>query len=303
MHRPQSIRLRGRDFSTDEIGLIGQVVEELRSASRTQISQEVCRRLDWRQPNGWLKERACRDVLLRLEQDGIVKLPERLVIPNNRARSQRSGRATLSCTVDDSPLCALDLSGVDLELVRGDERERLWNALVSSYHYLGFDVFVGRSMKYLIVADDRPLGAVGWCDPSWAIAARDRMLMSCGLTRDEIRTRGINNGRLLILPWVTVKNLASNVLGKAVRAVQRDWADFYSVRPAYLETYIDMSRYAGTCYRAANWVEIGRSRGFRKHGATHSNSQAPKALLLYPLQRTVREAAHAIRCQRKETQL
>jgi len=280
---------RGREFSRKELGTIKKLAEEYRSASRTRLSQEVCRVLDWRQPNGWLKERACRDVLLLLEKRRLLRLPPRRQVPNNLRLAKRQASSFVA-EIDTSPITVVDFGSVELTRVRGGEAETHWNELVTKYHYLGFQVFVGRSMKYLITCNGRVVGAIGWCDPSWSVDSRDRILLALGYSRDGIRHHGINNGRFLIFPWVRVPNLASRILGLASRRVCLDWEEYYSVAPAYLETFVDTTRYRGTSYFAANWYLVGHTRGYRKRGRVHANSQTTKAVLLYPFDKRIREA-------------
>lgn len=285
----KSITLRGRVFDGADIEAIRLVICRDWQLGRTSISQEVCRQLDWRQPNGWLKDRACRDVLLRLEALGLVELPPRKSEPNNRRSHLRTAdvqQLPLSC----ADVTHVDLRTLDLTLVRGGEAEAAWNDLVGRHHYLGFEVFVGRSMKYLIHSDSCVLGAIGWSEPSWAVDCRDSLLQHIGMVPSEIRHAGINNGRFLILPWVKVPNLASAVLSRAVARVVADWREYYVVEPLFLETYVDSARFRGTCYKAANWQKIGTTRGFGKRGATHHNGHAAKHVYLYPLSRLVRRA-------------
>ena len=278
---------RGRCFSRRDIKTIEKIVRANYAAGRTRISQEVCRALKWTQPNGWLKERACRDVLIRLELEGHLRLPPRRVTPNNSSRCTLRLKSR-NIHIDTTPINCVDFAKIQLELVRRGEAEATWNRLVAQYHYLGFEVFVGRSMKYLITSEGRTLGAIGWCDPSWAVDPRDRILLPLGYSREEIRNSGINNGRFLILPWVTVPNLASRLLGLAARRVRTDWEKFYFVRPTFLETYVDTTRYRGTSYYAANWKLVGHTKGYRKRGGSHTNSQTRKAVLLYPFDAALR---------------
>lgn len=283
------IVLRGRSFDVPDIETIREIVLQEWDCGRTRISQEVCRRLDWRQPNGWLKERACRDVLLRLEALDLVKLPPRRCTPNNQRRG--IPRASFEQhPMFETQVTDLDLSTIRLDLVRGGPSEAAWNELVARHHYLGFEVFVGRSMKYLIHSGSVVLGAIGWSEPSWAVECRDSLLGRAGLASSDIRHAGINNGRFLILPWIKVPNLASLILSRATKRVIKDWSEYYAVTPVYLETYVDSERFRGTCYKAANWHKVGTTRGFGKRGGAHHNGQATKHVYLFPVSRSIRRA-------------
>jgi hypothetical protein len=280
-------RIRGRPFTIEEIAIIKNIVGQYYTEGRTKASQEICKALNWKQPNGWLKERACRDVLLLLEKRGYLELPPRKSYPNNVTSKIIKPDVGLKYNKLITDVC---FESVYFEQAKSDEKEIKWNNIVAEYHYLGFTRFVGRSMKYLIYANEQIIGAIGWCDPAWKLSARDNILNSINITTDEIRTRGINNGRYLILPWIKVNNLASFVLAKAVRILESDWSDYYAVNPLYLETFVDPARFAGVCYKAANWIQIGTSKGYRKCGARHTNSQEAKILFLYPLHKKVRKA-------------
>ena len=277
---PEPLVLRGRVFTTADISTIKRVVNQ--ATTRTSASIEICTLLDWRQPNGWLKERACRDVLLNLERKGIVTLPSRQSYPNN---SRSSPRREVGEYVDTSPTDSLPFGSLDLHQVKGTSDEWLWNELVRAYHYLGHSVSVGRTLKYLAECEGRVIAAMAVNDPAWAVKCRDQAISSSGT---DSRLRVINNSRFLVLPWVDVRNLASKLLSLLCRRVANDWQDYYALRPRFIETFVDSGRYKGICYRAANWVEIGMTSGYMKHGSSHSNSQLPKRVFIYALDRQSR---------------
>ncbi len=294
---PQTIR--GRTFTTYEINLISKLAQEYFEEGRTRISIEVCKALNWRQPNGWLKDRACREVLRFLHRNRYLRLPKSKAVRkrgNNRLRLQR----TFLQNVDTTLITSADLYSLVFKQVKGDKDKLLWNWLVNKYHYLGFKVFVGRSLKYLVYSGDRILAAIGLCDPAWSLAARDVPLKKLGIEVEEIRRRGINNGRFLIMPWVKVENLASRILSITIRRFVKDWQSYYSVNPLMLETFVEPGRFNGTCYKAANWVYLGRSRGYLKSGSSHWNSQVPKMLFVYPLARNIKKKLKEYLRERKD---
>jgi hypothetical protein len=262
-------------------------VKEHYSDGRTRISEAVCYRLGWRQPNGWLKDRACRDALRQLEQLHILKLPPRLANPTNKKLPA------------DDPIRRKLLRGIvtkvlvmpatiELELAKGNAAERVWNALVEKHHYLGHRVLVGRCLKYLIRGDGKLIGAISFSSPAWKLAVRDKLLQQLGLMGPGGRDVVINNSRFCILPQVRVPHLASRVLAYATRQVTLDWSKYYSIEPRLAETFVEPKRFEGTCYRAANWNEIGMTNGYAKLGASHHNSQKPKMIFVYGLTRAYR---------------
>lgn len=287
--------LRGRAFGLRDLRIILGTLHEFPDASRTSISQEVCRRLNWIQPNGWLKERACRDVLLSLQRRRLVKLPprERPVTKQKPLRAKQLHRG-LAIGIDLKTKVVSQPTAFWLEFAKGNERERLWNFLIDKFHYLGYKGALGRTIKYIIWGDDRLLGAIGFASPVWRLKARDDLLTELGWSPADIHARTINNFRFLILPNVHVDALASRVLSLACEEVSVDWTWYYGIRPDLIETFVAPSRFLGTSYRAANWVSLGRSQGYTKSGSSHQNSQEPKEIFLYGLTRRTRSWLHDV---------
>lgn len=273
------LTLRGRQFTSSDLRTIRRLVKRYFTAGRTRISQEVCRTLNWRQPNGWLKDRACREVLRELDRRGLLALPPRLV-SNGGWIPEAKGRLT-EVVVDDAPITELPFSSLRLVNVKGTASERIWNALVARFHYIGFTVSVGRTIKYLVYHSGRPIAAFSFSDPAWAVKARDALLAR--LPESASSPIVIANSRFLVLPWVKVPNLASHLLSRVAQRVSADWHAYYAQRPALLETFVDTTLYSGTSYRAANWLYVGDTRGYGKSGNSHSNGRTQKALYLFPL--------------------
>lgn len=276
MDLPQEVVLRGRKFTSDDLKLIIEIVAEFGSAGRTKISEEVCKRLDWRQPNGWLKDRACRDVLRKLESLGHLVLPVSLSSVRSLPYTHWPPKAKI---LKELP-AVTELNGrLRFEVAKGNAKERQWNAIVRSHHYLGFKVAVGRCLKFLVRDERNLLAAVSLSEAAWAVEARDRVLERFGVAREEVA----NNTRFLILPNVKIPNLASRILSLIPTVCVPLWETYYLCRIRLLETFVDQSRFKGTSYRAANWLCVGATRGYKKSGGAHHNSQDVKAVFLYPL--------------------
>jgi hypothetical protein len=257
-------------------------VAEEYGKGRTRISETVCARIGWRQPNGWLKDRACRDALRRLEELHIVKLPPMLTHRREQKSTVRDRRKVKLPPYTIKPVTAMP-ELITLEWAKGNSDEILWNALVEKHHYLGHKIQVGRCLKYLIRGDGQLLGAISFSSPAWQLATRNELLGRIGLTGQQAtRDFVINNSRFLILPQVRVPHLASRVLALASRQVVGDWARYYSIEPKFAETFVERRR-KGTCYLAANWSMIGMTSGYAKTGSSHHNSQKPKRIFLYGL--------------------
>ncbi len=270
---------RGRRFTRRQILRIAEIVERHYHEGRTRISQQVCQVLQWKQPNGRLKDVACREVLRKLHQLGIVRLPP----SRGGGAVWKPAESSLQYTVAHAPITSLAFSEIELCKVESRADMHLWNSLVSTFHYLGSSRIVGRQLKYIAWAKGQPIACLGWGDCSWAVGSRDKWIGWTEKQKARKRQYIINNVRFLILPWVKLPNLASHLLAKCAERVASDWQAKYAVLPVLLETYVDPARFLGTCYRAANWRELGITAGYAKVGATHHNSQTPKILFVYPL--------------------
>jgi|SRR4051812_2511006 len=280
--------IRGRHFSSADLALIKKLVEDHFEQGRTRASIEICKALGWRQPNGWLKDRACRDVLRMLEQRGELVLPPLKSNPAGNSKRRGASVCPLKNEIDSSELTLIDFDLIRIVQVKGTKDESLWNWLIGEYHYLGFSVLVGRALKYIAWYNDRIIGAWSISDCAWTLDSRDSLLKSLGFDLEVIRLRVVNNSRFLILPWVKVPNLASHLLSIVANSVKRDWPEFYSVRPLLLETFVETEIFSGTSYKAANWLLAGKSKGYKKVGKSHHNSQPSKSIFLYPLNRKLR---------------
>jgi uncharacterized protein DUF4338 len=253
--------LRGRTFTEGEIALIREVAAT--AASRRAASLEVCRRLHWVQPDGRLKDRACRDVLQRLEALGEIVVPP----PSYDVGTRR--KRTIVRTPYGEPESPIDAGAgavgpLQLRVVSSTPHERLWDELVDRYHYLGYPTLVGPNLKIFVYGGERRLACLSWSTAAWKVAARDQCI---GWT-PEVRVNNLpwvmDNSRFLILPWVRSKNLASSILARMERHLPAWWEAVYHIRPLLMETFVDRNRFQGTCYQAANWTYVGETKGRAK---------------------------------------
>ena len=287
------IRYRGKTYSIREIDEIREVIARHREKSRRFISQEICRRWDWRQPNGVLKDMICRGLLLQVEAQGLIKLPPPRQIPPHLL-SPRKKPAVVE--VDQRPLIGRvsDLKPIEFHQVRRTPLEKVYQSLIERYHYLGYTQPVGEHLKYLAMAQGRVVACMGWSSAPRHIGCRDRFL---GWTREQ-RVRNLSrlviNTRFLILPWVTVPHLASYLLGRIARRISHDWQRVYHHGVVWLETFVDPARgFEGTCYKAANWRYVGQTTGRGKNDHTHQVNRSLKLVFGYPLRKDFRESLYA----------
>ena len=279
------IRYCGRDFSNQELALIRQLISENPSASRAVLSRLTCQALDWYKIDGGLKEMSCRVAMLRMQDDGLIKLPA--------ARHRHCPANNVQFTSATAPKSKIKkpvhaLLSVQLRIVRGRQQSRLWNEYIHRYHYLGYKPLPGAQLRYFVISENNIIALLGFGASAWQCAPRDKYI---GWTHDQRKKKLqyiVNNARFLILPWVKCKNLASKILSLASHRLSRDWQDHYGYQPVLLETFVERDRFAGTCYKAANWVLVGQTKGRGKLGPAGKISVPIKDLWLYPLERNFR---------------
>ena len=278
---------RGRAITDADVVFIRDLIAAHPTASRRALSKTLCEAWNRVQPNGALRDRVCRGLMLALHRAGHIALPpQRFIPPNPLVRRARPTPAT----VDTTPLCsALDaIRPLTFHQVRRTSRESLFNSLLEQYHDLGYTQPVGEHLKYLVVAHDRPIACLAWSSAPRHLGCRDRFIgWSPEARRKNIRFVAYNL-RFLILPWVEVRHLASHLLGRMVRVPARDWEQVYGHPIHFLETFVDPQHYRGTCYRAANWIFLGRTTGRGKDDQTHKPNRPIKDVLGYPLCRRFR---------------
>jgi hypothetical protein len=226
--------------------------------------------------------------LLRLHRAGLIELPA----PTGRNGNGRPLKHGPARWPEEAPLAGSvgGLSGLRLSPVTDKPASRLWNGLIDRYHYLGYTPLPGAQLRYLVESDQGLLGALGFGAAAWKVAARDRWIGWEAPCREAHLGRVLNNARFLILPWVQVKNLASKVLALAAKRMPDDFAARYGERPVLLETFVEIPRFRGTCYRAANWQWLGETTGRGKLDRHHRAALPRKAVYVYPLAANFRAA-------------
>ena len=271
----------GREFSEDIIERIRVRVRGDSSVTRTGLSREVCAWLDWRAADGRLKEMNCRVALLKLSRRGMLELPP--------ARSLSFARPTRAdALAEPGPIVEMtlaELGPVGLVLVDGEQAalSKQWWAMLEAHHPLGAGPLCGAQLRYLVSSGAGVLGALSFSAAAWRLAARDKWIGWDDATRQAALTKVVANSRFLILPTVKVANLASHILSLAASRIVGDWQARYGITPVLLETFVDSTRYRGTCYRAANWTPLGQTRGRGRQDRTRTAAGTIKDIWVYPL--------------------
>jgi Domain of unknown function (DUF4338) len=275
-------------FTTEDILYIRGLIAAHPGESRRRLSQKLCEAWQWKQPNGALRDMVCRGLLLMLDRAGQIELPAVKFVPANplvrRARPA-------SVQIDATPLEGrIDrLGSLQFAQVRHTPEERLFNSLLEQYHYLKYQQPVGEHAKYLVWADDRPIACLAWSSAPRHLGSRDRYIgWSAEARRRNIRFLAYNS-RFLILPWVRIENLASHILARMAARISADWQQMYGHPIYFLETFVDPERFRGTCYRAANWVRLGKTTGRGKQSNSYVPNRSIKEILGYPLTKRFRE--------------
>jgi len=275
--------MQGREVGASDVGLIRSLLAEHPEWHRSRLSVELCERWDWRNAQGRMKDMAARTLLLKLERAGHICLPARRgPSPNGR----RNRHVALVAPPGEPIRGALrDLQPLRVSVVApGSDDAPLFNGLLAQGHYLGHRNTVGENLRYLVRdRNDRPVACALFGSAAWKCAARDAFLGWNRAARERNLQRLTNNTRFLIPGWVQVPHLASHVLGLIARRIRADWQAKYAHPIDAMETFVDRSRFKGTCYRAANWRRLGGTQGRTRNDREHRIRAAVKDVYLYPL--------------------
>ena len=288
-----ALKYRGRVVTTADADFIRRLIAANQGASRRELSKRLCEAWRWVQPNGQPRDMICRGLMLELDRAGHIELPPvRNRPPNNLARHIRPS----PCLFDEPALRAslAAIGPLEFRQVRRTREEPVFNGLLEAYHYLGYTQPVGEHLKYLVCAQGAPVACLTWSSAPRHLGPRDRFIgWSTAARRRNIRFV-VYNSRFLIFPWVKVEHLASHLLARMAKLLANDWERIYRHPIYFLETFIEPSRFRGTCYRAANWVALGQTTGRGKDAPTWQPNRSRKEVLGYPLTPRFRELLGAL---------
>ncbi len=292
-NRLHAVRARGKILDRQALRDLQAFVARRKDRTLREISLDLCRHWQWRRPNGELRERACNNLLLRLARSGRLRLPPPLQKHLRLRRCPRTARSV--CLGAEEILWPSDSFGGRAEpmsvVVRPimDHEKPAWDHFMERHHYLGLPHFAGECIRYVAVLAGQAVALLGWAAAALKCGPRDRYLGWDPSTRIENLHLVANNVRFLLLPGQHPKHLASRILSANLRRLGKDWEAAFD-HPVYLaETFVDPSRFQGTCYRASNWLLAGETLGWSKHGAGYRHHGAKKLVFLYPLHRKAKE--------------
>jgi hypothetical protein len=275
----------GRTFSSEDIELIKWTRNKYPKLTRSELAKTICEFLNWTLPSGKPKEMQCRELLEILESEGVLILPVKLTkgrVRNGRVSSEVDAGIELKGTVKD-------FEPIRLEIAKPGAGLKRWRDYVDKYHMLGDKSMFGCRLQYFIKSDEIELGCIQFSASSWALEEREKWI---GWTINDRKSRLnliVNNSRYLIYPWVHIKYLASKALSLAAKQIQEDWLKEYCYAPVLLETFVDLSHFKGTCYKAANWKYLGETKGRGRMDRNKEYALSRKAIYMYPLQDDFKE--------------
>jgi hypothetical protein len=271
------MRYCGRNFTEEELNWIRRTIADQPAINRKELSVLFCRTASWLKPDGGTKDMSCRVAMLRMERDGHLTLP-----PPKAKHTKPYKKIRTLWAIEQSEITS-KAGEFDLvfEIVT-NRSSALWNEFIDRYHYLGYKTLPGAQLRYFIKAEGRILALLGFGAAAWKTAPRDSHIGWDRVTRKKNLHLVVNNARFLILPWIHSKNLGSRILSLASKRIADDWYDRYNYRPVLLETFVEKQRFRGTCYKAANWLEVGETCGKGKLG-NREGDVSTKSVWLYPL--------------------
>jgi Druantia protein DruA len=280
---------RGRTIRQADVQFLRELIAAHPDLSRRGLSAKVCQAWNWVQPNGQLRDMVCRSLMLVLHRAGHIQLPApRLQAVNNAIVHRRVAQLQFCDTTPIEGSLA-SLGPLDIRLVRRADGEDEFNYLLNQYHYLGFSRPVGEHLKYLVLAGARPIACLAWNSGPLRLKLRDDFIGAARQAYAHNLHLIAYNSRHLIAPWVKVPHLASHLLGRIARRISADWQQLYEHPIWLLESFVDVERFRGTCYRAANWQCLGRSVGRGTKSTGHHKNTSIKELWVYPLARHFRQ--------------
>lgn len=276
----EALVLQGRTITAADIACVRRLIEENPSFTRRRLSREICHLWNWKNAQGQIKDMACRTLLLKLGCRNLVVLPARAQEPRPRLQRIYLPHAKDPIVTDLRSLQPIKVINVKT----GTEDQKMFSCLLDEYHYLGYKTSVGENLKYMVVdCSQRIVACLLFGSAAWKTTPRDVFIGWSDESRQKNINLMTNNTRFLILPWVRVPHLASHVLSLISRRINNDWMEKYNHPVWALETFVDTVRFKGTCYKAANWIYLGKTKGRSRNDRFHKLQTSIKDIYFYPL--------------------
>jgi len=300
------IVFRGTPLGDAQFCRIQRLIDGQLGITRQEIARQTCKSFGWRRNNGLWAVRAARQLLVRLDAAGSIRLPAPRRTQGRPRRCNEAamvglGDAASMDVVSSSPLPARAGSVLLVRPICSKELPH-WRAHIERFHYLGDAALVGESIRYMAYLNGELVALLSFGAAALRNAPRDRFIGWDEATKKARLHLIVNNARFLVLPSNRSHDLASRVLGATLRRLSQDWEHVYGHRVVLVETFVDTSRFRGTCYQASNWTCVGETKGWSKSGGTYRFNGQPKSVWLYALRRDFRKqlCSSAARCSRQE---
>ena len=279
-------RYHGRDFTTDEMALMRELIASSPQQTRAGLARAFCRAIGWVKPDGGLRDMMARLTMLRMHRDGIITLPP----PRHGLRPRRVPEFGPETDPPATPMPeTLDaVRPIRLVKVTGAGRAAsvAWNGFIARWHYLGYTPLIGAQMRYAVQdREGRPLAMLGFSAAAWKTAPRDAFIGWSAEVRERNLYRVINNSRYLIMPWIHIPNLASHILSSVRRQLPEDWQRRYNISPVLMETFVETPRFSGITYKASGWIHVGATQGRGRYDTRKEFGKPIKAIWLCPLRK------------------
>jgi hypothetical protein len=271
----------GRTFCSEDIELIQWTRKKYPELKRREFIHTICEFFEWKTLAGKSKIPQCEEFLELLETKGLLTLPPKIKTAKRVTRFETIEYAEeISGRVEDYK--------IEVELVKPDEN-LLWRSYINQFHRLGDKRVFGTQLRYFIKTGNKELGCIQFSASAWALEERESWIGWTVEQRKKQLNLIVNNSRYLILPWVKIKNLASKALSLVAKRIQNDWLKMYCYSPVLLETFVDLTEFKGTCYKAANWINLGETKGRGRMDRYKEHPLSKKAIFMYPLQKDFKE--------------
>lgn len=279
-------RIQERFSEPDSVDRVRRLLEDNPGMHRTALADRLCDEFGFVDARGTRQRSSCLKVLRSLEAKGGFVLPPPQTKPGPGS-PRRLAQAVPP--PQDVPETAGQIRGLELVPVETDEQMRIWNELLICEHPREAGPLVGRQLRYLIGSEHGWLGGLAFAASALHLRDRDRWIGWDLETRQAHLDRVVGLSRYLIRSSVRCRNLASRVLGMAVERLPGDFEGRYGYRPYLVETFVDVSCFAGTCYQAANWSRVGFTQGRGRQDRACESAETVKAIYVYPLVEDFRE--------------
>jgi len=285
----ETLVVQGRQLEPADILRIRELIADNPNWSRWRLSKALCTEWEWRNASGQMKDMAARSLLVKLQACGLIELPARRQIASNRMLCRSISRQSW----DTTPVLGTlrDLGPLNIQEVSRESTARTrFAAALSELHYLGYRGTVGENLQYTVTdSRDRLLACILFGSAAWKCRPRDAYIG----WNPEQRARNLhlltNNTRYLILPWIRVPHLSSWILGRVLRRLSADWQSKYGHPIFWVETFVERERFAGTSYKASNWIRLGTTTGRSRQDRQHTLRVPVKDVYLYPFNHQFRE--------------